>query len=225
MILSAFTLFHVAISLVGIASGFVVLWGLLTLKRLDGWNALFLWTTVATSVTGFFFPVHHFMPSHAVGILSLLILPIAFFARYRRQLAGHWQLTYMVSAMTAFYFNFFVLIAQTFMKTPGLKSLAPAQSKPLFLGTQLLRARLLHRDRCHRSPSSEKGPSRCFGPIAVDVEHFQIALSVSGDAQRFGLKMRFVLKWCNRQAWLPCCSGVLMSAARRSVSCPAALIP
>ena len=50
MILSAFTFLHVVISLVGIGSGFVVVYGLLASKRLDGWTATFLWTTVATSV-------------------------------------------------------------------------------------------------------------------------------------------------------------------------------
>src|SRR5258706_12756130 len=80
--LTTFTLAHVAISLVGIISGFVVLYGLLTAKRFEATTALFLATTVATSVTGFFFPVHHFMPSHGVGIISLLVLPIAYYARY-----------------------------------------------------------------------------------------------------------------------------------------------
>ena len=88
MILTILTLVHVAISLAGILSGFVVLFGLLTDRRFDGWTAFFLGTTVATSVTGFFFPVHHFMPSHAVGILSLLVLTIAIYARYARHLIG-----------------------------------------------------------------------------------------------------------------------------------------
>jgi hypothetical protein len=69
MILTAYTIFHVVVSLLGIFSGFVVVFGLIARKRLDGWTAFFLVTTVATSVTGFFFPVHHFMPSHAVGII------------------------------------------------------------------------------------------------------------------------------------------------------------
>ena len=82
MLLSAYTVFHVLISLVAIVSGFVVVFGLLTARRLDGWTALFLWTTVATSVTGFFFPVHRFMPSHAIGIVSLIVLSVAIVARY-----------------------------------------------------------------------------------------------------------------------------------------------
>jgi len=136
--LAAFTIFHVVLSLVGIVSGLVVVFGLLTDRRLDGWTALFLATTVATSVTGFFFPVHHFMPSHGVGIVSLLVLPIAIFARYRRHLAGPWRWIYVVSAMIGLYLNVFVLVVQSFLKLPALKSLAPTQSEPPFKLTQLV---------------------------------------------------------------------------------------
>src|SRR5258706_1990716 len=94
MILKIYTLIHVAISLVGIFSGFVVLLGLLSGKRLDGWTALFLTTTVATSVTGFFFPVHHFMPSHGVGIISLVVLAVSIYAPPSRHLARVWRTTY-----------------------------------------------------------------------------------------------------------------------------------
>src|SRR2546427_12656444 len=87
--LTIFTIIHVVISLIGIFSGFVVLAGLLTARRFDGWTAIFLSSTVLTSVSGFFFPVHHFMPSHGVGILSLLLLPVAIYARYGRKLDGH----------------------------------------------------------------------------------------------------------------------------------------
>ena len=70
MTTSTFTFVHVLISLVGIGSGFVVIFGLLARKRLNGWTALFLATTVATSVTGFGFPFDHLLPSHKVGIIS-----------------------------------------------------------------------------------------------------------------------------------------------------------
>lgn len=136
MVLTTFTLFHVALSLVGIVAGFVVAAGLLRSKRLDGWTAVFLATTVATNVTGFFFPVHRFMPSHAVGILSLLVLAVAILARYRRHLAGHWRSVYVVTAVLALYLNFFVLIAQLFQKVPALKATAPTQSEPPFVATQ-----------------------------------------------------------------------------------------
>jgi hypothetical protein len=138
MILGAFTLFHVLLSLIGIGSGFVVAYGLLTSKRLDNWTALFLITTIATSATGFLFPVHHFMPSHVIGILSLLVLGIAVLARYRYKLVGGWRRTYVITAMIAFYLNFFVLIVQSFQKVPALRALAPTQSEPPFAITQLV---------------------------------------------------------------------------------------
>src|ERR1700675_823815 len=110
MTLATYTFLHVVISLAGIGSGFVVLFGLLTSKRLDRWTALFLTSTVATSVTGFGFPFRGFLPSHAVGILSLLVLAVAIFARYGHHLAGAWRRIYVVSATVALYFNVFVLI-------------------------------------------------------------------------------------------------------------------
>src|SRR5204863_3575741 len=119
MILAILTGVHVVISLIGIVSGLAVVFGLVNCKRLDGWTPLFLATTVATSVTGFFFPVHHFMPSHGVGIISLLVLPIAIFARYRRHLAGNWRRIYVISAIVALYLNVFVLIVQAFLKVPA----------------------------------------------------------------------------------------------------------
>lgn len=129
------TVGHVLLSLIGIGSGVVVLFGLLTSRRLDGWTALFLATTSLTSVSGFLFPVHRFLPSHAVGILSLIVLALAIFAR---RLAGAWRRTYVVSAMIALYLNVFVLIVQLFEKVPALKAIAPTQSEPPFKITQLL---------------------------------------------------------------------------------------
>jgi hypothetical protein len=130
------TIVHVAISLLAIASGFVILAGLFRAKRLDRWTALFLATTAATSLTGFLFPVDQFLPSHAVGIVSLLVLPVAVVARYRRRLVGRWRIAYVVTAVTVLYLNVFVLIAQAFAKVPPLKALAPTQSEAPFALTQ-----------------------------------------------------------------------------------------
>ena len=138
MILTVFTLVHVAISLVGIVAGMVVLRGLLNAKRLDRWTVVFLASTVLTSVTGFLFPFHGFLPSHGVAIVSLVILPVAVFARYRRGLIGRWRPAYVITAMTALYLNVFVLGAQTFQKVPPLKALAPTQSEPPFAIAQLV---------------------------------------------------------------------------------------
>lgn len=136
--MAAFTLFHVALSLIGIGSGFVVLWGLLTGRRLDRWTAIFLVTTVLTSVTGFLFPIERFTPGHAVGILSLLALGLALWARYAKQLAGRWGAAYVVSAMISQYLNVAVLIMQLFQKVPALKAVAPTQAEPAFVASQLI---------------------------------------------------------------------------------------
>jgi len=135
--MTTFTLIHVLISLVGIFSGFIVLFGLLTGKRFDGWTKLFLTTTLATSVTGFFFPFRGFTPAHAVGILSLVVLAIALYARYLRQLSGAWRKAYVINAMLSLYLNVFVLIVQLFQKVPALKTLAPTQTESPFKLTQL----------------------------------------------------------------------------------------
>jgi hypothetical protein len=135
---STFTLLHVAISLIGIASGFVVMCGLLTGKRLDGWTAFFLLTTVATNVSGFLFPIEHLLPSHKVGIISLVVLAIAIPARYVFHLAGVWRAAYVIAASLALYFNVFVLVVQLFLKVPALHVLAPTGKEPAFLVAQIV---------------------------------------------------------------------------------------
>jgi hypothetical protein len=137
MTLSTFTLFHVVLSLVGIASGLIVAYGLISGKRLDSWTAVFLIFTVLTSVTGFLFPFKHLLPSHIVGMLSLLMLAVAIFARYPRRLEGGWRRIYVVCAMVALYLNCFVLVAQAFLKVPALHALAPKGNEPPFLIAQL----------------------------------------------------------------------------------------
>jgi uncharacterized membrane protein SirB2 len=137
MSISTFTLVHVLISLAGIGSGFIVLYGLLTRNRLDGWTAIFLTTTVLTSLTGFLFPVEHLLPSHVVGIISLVVLALAIVARYAQHLAGAWRWIYVVCAVLALYLNSFVAVVQSFLKVPSLKALAPTQKEPPFLVAQL----------------------------------------------------------------------------------------
>jgi hypothetical protein len=137
-IMNTFTIMHVIISLIGIGSGFVVVVGLLTGRRLNGWTALFLASTAATSITGFLFPFHHFTPAIGVGIISLLLLAVAILARYVFHLAGVSRWIYVVTAMVSLYLNVFVLIVQSFQKVPVLKAMAPTQSEPPFLVAQVL---------------------------------------------------------------------------------------
>jgi hypothetical protein len=128
---------HTLLSLIGIVAGFVAVFGLLSAQRRDGWTAVFLATTVLTSVTGFFLPAARLMPSHVVGIISLVVLAIAILARYAYHLAGAWRWIYVVTAVISLYLNFFVLIAQAFLKVPALKALAPTGSEPPFLVAQV----------------------------------------------------------------------------------------
>ena len=132
MSLATFTLVHVIISLIGIVSGFIVLFGLLSAKPLHGLTALFLLTTVLTSVTGFGFPFEHLLPSHKVGIISLVVLAIAILARYSFHIAGKWRWIYVVTAMIGLYLNVFVLVVQSFRRVSSLNAMAPTQSEPPF---------------------------------------------------------------------------------------------
>jgi hypothetical protein len=138
MVLHVYTIIHTLISLVGIFTGLVVLFGLLAGKRLDGWTKWFLITTVLTSVTGFIFPFDGFTPAHGVGIISLIVLAVAIFARYPRHLAGHWRWIYVVTAVIALYFNVFVGVVQAFLKVPALHAMAPTQTEQPFKLTQLV---------------------------------------------------------------------------------------
>jgi hypothetical protein len=137
MTTSTFTFVHVLLSLAGIGSGLIVILGLLSGKRLDGWTALFLASTVATSVTGFLFPFDHLLPSHKVGFISLVVLAIAILARYAFHLAGAWRGIYVVFAAVALYLNVFVAVVQAFLKVPALKAMAPTQTEPPFLVAQI----------------------------------------------------------------------------------------
>jgi len=131
-----FTIIHVIISLVAIASGIVVLVGMLGAHRLPGWTALFLVTTILTSVTGFMFPIHGFTPAIGTGIVSILVLGVALIALYAKHLVGSWRWIYVTATATALYFNVLVLIVQSFQKVPALHALAPTQSEPPFLIAQ-----------------------------------------------------------------------------------------
>jgi len=136
--LPAFTLVHVYVSLIGIASGLVVACGLLAAKRMNRWTALFLASTAASVVTGFLLPAHRLLPSHVFGILTTIALALAIYARYSRNFAGAWRVTYVVSVMIALYLNVFILIVQLFEKEPSLEALAPTRNEPPFKVTQLV---------------------------------------------------------------------------------------
>lgn len=135
--LFAYTILHVVISLLGIVSGFVVIYGMLHADRLPRWTAFFLATTILTNVTGFGFPFEKFQPSYVLAAVSLVLLAAATYGFYSRKLAGGWRATYVVTAILSQYVNVFVLIVQAFRKIPALNALAPTQStEPPFMIAQ-----------------------------------------------------------------------------------------
>jgi hypothetical protein len=131
-----FTILHVVISLIAVASGLIVLFGMLGAHRLPAWTSLFLVTTILTSVTGFMFPIHGFTPGLGTGAVSMLVLAVALIALYAKHLVGSWRWIYVAAAVSALYFNVLVLIVQSFQKVPTLNTLAPTQSEPPFLIAQ-----------------------------------------------------------------------------------------
>jgi hypothetical protein len=133
---STYTFIHVVLSLIGIGSGLVVMFGLIAGKRLEGWTALFLGSQVATSVTGFGFPFDHLLPSHVVGVVSLVVLTIAILARYPIRMTGAWRRVYVIGAAVALYLDVFVGVVQAFLKVPALNALAPKQTEPPFVIAQ-----------------------------------------------------------------------------------------
>jgi hypothetical protein len=138
MSLATFTAVHVIISLIGIVAGIIVMFGLLGSNRMPGWTAIFLLFTILTSATGFLFPFEKLLPSHMIGILSLVLLAMACIALYAMKLSGGWRWIYVATAMISLYLNVFVLVIQSFLKIPALTALAPGNppSGPVFAVVQ-----------------------------------------------------------------------------------------
>lgn len=125
MSLATFTLVHVIISLVAIATGIVVMAAMIGRRTTPVLTAIFLLFTILTSATGFLFPVPQLLPSHVIAIISLLLLATACVALYALRLSGAWRWIYVVTALVSLYLNVFVLVIQGFLKIPALSALAP----------------------------------------------------------------------------------------------------
>src|SRR5664279_712496 len=138
MSLSTFVTVHVIISLIGIVAGIIAMFGMLGSNRMSGLTAIFLLFTILTSATGFLFPFEKLLPSHIIGILSLVLLAIACIALYGMKLAGAWRWIYLLTALVSLYFNVFVLVIQSFLKIQALTALAPGNppSGPVFAVVQ-----------------------------------------------------------------------------------------
>jgi hypothetical protein len=136
MAVGTFTVLHVVITLVAIGSGLIVVGGMFASHRLPVTTAIFLFTTILTSVTGFLFPIHGFTPALGVGILACAIFAVALFALYKEHLVGGWRWIYVIAAVASLYLNVFVLVVQSFVKVSALNALAPTQTEPPFAITQ-----------------------------------------------------------------------------------------
>ena len=141
MSLDTFVLVHVIISLIGIVAGLVVMFGMLGSNRMPGLTAIFLLFTILTSATGFLIPPlvsEKLLPSHMIGLLSLILLAIACIALYVMKLSGSWRWIYVLTALISLYFNVFVLVIQSFLKIPALTALAPGNppTGPVFAVVQ-----------------------------------------------------------------------------------------
>jgi hypothetical protein len=146
MFLQIFTAIHVLISLVAVFSGLVVFAALLKSPQPHRWTGLFLWTTVATSITGFLFAIfpefRRFSPAYAFSIISMIVLPVAFYALRTRRLVGGWRTVYIICAHFALFLNVVVLVVQIFQKVTPLHAVAPLQdgqpSGVIFAGAQVI---------------------------------------------------------------------------------------
>jgi hypothetical protein len=138
-----FTGIHVVLSLIGIATGFMVFFGMIGGKKLHSWTAWFFISNILTDVTGFLFPFKGITPGIIIGALSLVVLLVALIAYYIKRLAGSWRGRYVIAAAVALYFNVFVLVVQSFEKIGPLKAIAPTQASPAFGIAQLIALCLL----------------------------------------------------------------------------------
>ncbi len=128
--------FHVLVSFIGIATGLVVLYGLIGSQTMSRMTAIFLVTTLVTTLTGFFFPVTVLTPAIGVGIISTVVMVVCFYARYGQRMVGRWRGVYVITAVISLYLNVFVLVVQLFLKVPSLNALAPNGNEPPFAATQ-----------------------------------------------------------------------------------------
>jgi len=131
-----FTFFHTFLSLIALGAGLVVCGQMMASLVSRSWVLFYLVTSVGTNLTGFLFPFTGFLPSHGVGILSSLLLAVAIYALYVRELEGRWRGLYAGTMVASVYFLAFVGIVQSFLKVPALLAIAPTGSEMPFAAMQ-----------------------------------------------------------------------------------------
>jgi len=138
MTLALLTAVHVLFSLAGLVSGTAIVGQFLLGSESRRWTTTFFLTMVGTDVSGFLFPTHRFLPSHALGILSLAILGVAWLSRPRVGAQRPRSRVYAVTITIVLYLDVFVAVVQAFLKSPRLHALAPTQTEPAFKFTQFV---------------------------------------------------------------------------------------
>lgn len=133
MSVETFTLLHVVLSLIGIATGIAVVLAMAGGRHVPGLTAVFLLTTILTSATGFLFPTGGVTPAQIFGYISLALLALAVLGLYVFRARGAWRWIFVATAVAALFLNVFVAIVQAFQKLAVLQPLAPTQSEPPFL--------------------------------------------------------------------------------------------
>jgi hypothetical protein len=134
--LTAITLFHTAISFIAIGAGGVAIVGLFRGGAFRFWTNVFLVTAVATSVTGFLFPLNGITAAMITGVIALVILAVVLVAFYRFHVAQSWRWIYAAGMVASLYLLVFVGVVQAFQKISLLNGLAPTQSELPFLIAQ-----------------------------------------------------------------------------------------
>jgi hypothetical protein len=134
---SVLTLTHVLLALIAIGTGVAVLSGLLAGQLRISWTVHFFRCALATSVTGFFFPFHHLLPSHYMSMASVYVAGVAILAWCKFHLAGAWRSIFAISTTIVLYLNVVVAVTQVFRHVSLLQSLAPTLSELPFLVVQL----------------------------------------------------------------------------------------
>lgn len=136
--LHTLTQLHTAISIVAIFTGIPVLTALAAGRPRPTLATITIVLLVVTSVSGFLFPYTQFLPSHAVGILSLGVLVVTIWSRWGGRRLTNTGRAYAVTLTVAVYLDAFVFVVQAFLKVPALHAAAPTQQSPIFAIAQAI---------------------------------------------------------------------------------------
>jgi len=123
---------HTAISLIAVVAGFVALARHKEISTRSTSGLVFFWGTVITCVTGFGI-FHHggFGKAHVLGIITLVVLIIAFLSGNKTRLFGRYSpYVETVSYSLTFFFHLIPGITETTTRLPVAAPLASGPNDP-----------------------------------------------------------------------------------------------